>query len=41
LNIRRNLLTNLEFIKDLNNLEELELDGNDKLSEILEPYEDD
>ncbi|CAI2162204.1 17139_t:CDS:2 [Funneliformis geosporum] len=30
----------LEFIKGLDNLEELELDGNNKLSEILEPYEE-
>ncbi|CAG8699603.1 5272_t:CDS:2, partial [Ambispora leptoticha] len=40
LNIENNLLTNLEFIKDLENLEELELDGNDKLNtntlELLE-----
>jgi len=41
LNVRRNSLTNLEFLKNLENLEELEIDGNDKLSEILEPYEDD
>jgi len=41
LNVRRNLFTNLEFIKDLENLETLEVDGNSKLSEILEPYEDD
>jgi hypothetical protein len=41
LNIENNLLTNLEFIKDLENLEILEVDGNYKLNEILEPYEDD
>ena|ERR1700722_8748598 len=41
LKVRKNLLTSLEFIKDLENLESLELDGNDKLSKILEPYEDD
>lgn len=40
LNVRRNSLNNLEFIKDLSNLESLELDGNDKLTELLESYED-
>jgi DNA repair exonuclease SbcCD ATPase subunit len=40
LNIENNLLANLEFIKDLESLEELEVDGNAKLSEILEKYED-
>jgi len=28
LNVRSNLLTSLEFLKDLENLEELEIDGN-------------
>jgi len=41
LNVLRNLLTNLEFIKDLKSLERLEMDSNDKMREILEPYEDD
>jgi len=38
LNVRSNLLTNLEFLVSLKNLEELELDGNVELSEILQPY---
>lgn len=39
LNIENNLLTNLDFIKDLKNLEELKLDGNAELNKILEPYQ--
>lgn len=39
MNVRSNLLTSLEFMKELENLEELELDGNAKLTEILKPYE--
>jgi len=41
LKVRKNFLTNLEFIKDLENLETLELENNDKITEILEPYEND
>jgi hypothetical protein len=41
LKVRRNLLTNLEFIKDLEKLETFEIDYNAKLSEILKPYEGD
>jgi len=36
LNIRQNNLTNLEFIKDLERLEELEIDGNPKIISGLE-----
>jgi hypothetical protein len=39
--VRTNSLTSLEFVKDLENLEVLEVDGNDKLTEILESYADD
>ncbi|KLL04557.1 MAG: hypothetical protein MRERV_18c014 [Mycoplasmataceae bacterium RV_VA103A] len=39
--IYKNLLTNLEFLKDLNNLEELKIDGNAELTKVLEPYESD
>lgn len=35
LNVRNNSLTNLEFLKDLDNLKELELDGNDKIDSGL------
>jgi hypothetical protein len=38
LNIRSNSLTNLEFLKNLESLEELEIDGNAQLVEILRPY---
>ncbi|CAG8738062.1 18465_t:CDS:1, partial [Racocetra persica] len=38
LNVRKNLLINLEFIKDLVDLEELEIDGSAELIKILEPY---
>lgn len=38
LNVRRNLLTSLEFLKDLGNLEELDIDGNNELIKMLEPY---
>jgi Leucine-rich repeat (LRR) protein len=38
LNIRGNLLTSLEFMKSLDDLEELEIEGNTKLVEILKPY---
>lgn len=38
--IYKNLLTNLEFLKDLEKLETFEINGNDKLTEILKPYED-
>lgn len=42
LNVESNLLTNLEFLKDLNNLEELKPDGNTELIKILEDcYEGD
>ncbi|RHZ35829.1 leucine-rich repeat domain-containing protein [endosymbiont GvMRE of Glomus versiforme] len=36
LNVRRNLLTNLEFLINLENLEELEIDGNIKINSGLE-----
>nr|CAG8443473.1 13420_t:CDS:2 [Entrophospora candida] len=36
LKVRKNLLTNLEFIKDLENLETLEIDGNPKIVSGLE-----
>jgi len=36
LNIRTNSLTNLEFLKPLKNLEELELDGNTEINSDLE-----
>jgi len=41
--VRQNNLTNLEFLKDLNDLEMLELDGNTELVKILElsPYKGD
>jgi hypothetical protein len=38
--IYKNLLTSLEFIKDLESLEELEVNGNAKLTEILNSYKD-
>ncbi|MCE8162850.1 MAG: leucine-rich repeat domain-containing protein [Candidatus Moeniiplasma glomeromycotorum] len=38
LNVRKNLLTGLEFLANLENLEELEIDGNSKLTEILSSY---
>ncbi|WNE39999.1 MAG: Chromosome partition protein Smc [Mycoplasmataceae bacterium] len=41
LNIENNSLTNLEFLKDLTNLEELKFDGSKDLIKFLEPYEGD
>jgi len=38
LSVENNLLTNLGFIKDLENLEELKINGNTELVKILEPY---
>jgi len=38
LNVRKNLLTNLEFLANLEKLEKLELNGNPELIEILKPY---
>ncbi|CAG8685255.1 8185_t:CDS:2, partial [Ambispora leptoticha] len=38
LNIENNILTNLGFIKDLESLEELKMNGNTELIEILAPY---
>jgi hypothetical protein len=38
LDVENNLLTNLGFIKDLKNLEELKINGNTELTKILEPY---
>ncbi|CAG8612026.1 16107_t:CDS:2 [Cetraspora pellucida] len=40
LDVHNNSLTSLEFIKDLESLEELKLDGNIELNKILEPYDD-
>ena len=42
LNVRRNLLTSLEFLKGLDNvakLEKLEVEGNPEISKILEPHQ--
>ena len=41
LNVRDNSLTNLEFLATLENLEELELDGNAELIKTLKPYKGD
>lgn len=41
LNLRNNSLTNLKFLANLDNLEELEIDGNAELVEILKPYQGD
>ena len=41
LNIRSNSLTSLEFLANLGNLKELELDGNTELIEILKPHKGD
>lgn len=41
LNVRQNNLTSLEFVKDLENLEELEIDGNSELTEKLRLYKND
>lgn len=38
LNVENNLLTNLDSIKDLNNLAELKINGNPELIELLKPY---
>jgi hypothetical protein len=38
LKVRKNLLTSLDFLKNLENLEEFDWFGNDKLVEILGPY---
>ena len=38
LNVRKNDLTSLEFLVNLRNLTELEIQGNPKLIEILTPY---
>ena len=35
LNLRQNNLTNTEFLTNLENLEELELDGNAQLNELI------
>ncbi|KLL05388.1 MAG: hypothetical protein MRERV_1c064 [Mycoplasmataceae bacterium RV_VA103A] len=40
LNVRQNLLTSLEFLANLENLEELEIHGNSELVETLKLYED-
>lgn len=41
LDVENNSLTNLEFLKDLNNLKELKIDDNTKLVEILKPLQGD
>jgi len=41
LNVRTNRLDKLDFLLYLENLEKLELEGNDKLIEILKPYKND
>ncbi|CAJ0851722.1 813_t:CDS:2 [Entrophospora sp. SA101] len=38
LNVRKNNLTSLEFMVNLRNLTELDIEGNPKLDEILKPY---
>jgi len=38
LNIKNNSLTSLDFLKNLDNLTELEIDGNIRLTELLKPY---
>jgi Leucine-rich repeat (LRR) protein len=38
LNVRKNDLTSLEFMVNLRNLTELEIEGNTELDEILKPY---
>lgn len=41
LNIENNLLTDLKFVEELKNLEELKVDDNIELTKILEPYQGD
>jgi len=39
--VRTNSLTNLDFLTILDNLEELDIEGNEKLIELLKPYNSD
>ena len=39
LNVRKNLLTSLEFLKNPESLKDLEINGNTELVEILKPYQ--
>ena len=41
IDVENNLLTSLEFLKDLENLEELKLGGNTELVKVLEAYQGD